>query len=226
MLRYLCSLFGLMALLVACRGEAYPPLSIALNEARDSTAHIILLGDSASLIDSLRLEGETKTLYPDTNRFRTAIIAYGRGEELRYYTLDKGVWAESTKLPKTADTLARQLPDFYMLDIKGKHQSAYDLSQGKRLVLMLSDPKGNMPSRATHQAIKAKYSADSLRFVYMYLQTSDSAVQRLMKRDTLSGIALSDSLGEVSRLRRSLGIERSPKTHTLLVDSTRRITWQ
>lgn len=208
---------------VACGGSSFPKLSIDPPKDKDSLGYALLQGDSLSRIDTLRFEGDAVELSPDTSLYHEAYVYFGNSsDEIRYYKLSEGSWqiavpnSPKPKQPKT-------FPDFYTSDIERKAQSLGELVRGRMVAFSFADGTGKSLTKGEEERLRKIYAKDSLRLVYLYPITSNTEVRRLMKQDSLKGIALSDSLGEVTRLRDSLGIARSPKTHLFVVDSNRLI---
>lgn len=219
---YLTLALGLI-LLSACSGNSLPTLMLTKSQPKDSIAILNLLGDSLySHSDTLHFTADKLELQPDTNLYKYAYLSFGRGDSLRYYRLSAGEWVEAKPIIQ-ADTMPKHFPDFYAADVERKYQSLASLTQGKMIAISFARLDNTMPSKRSLKVLDSLYKKDSLRHIYMYLAPSDSLVKSRMKRDSIKGIAFSDTLGEVSRLRKALGIARSTKTHTLVVDSTLRI---
>lgn len=208
---------------VACGGSSFPTLSIELSKTKDSIGYALLQGDSLSRLDTLRFEGEAIELSPDTSLYKEAYVYFGdNSDEIRYYKLSGDSWQRATPTSPKA-TQPKKFPDFYSHDIERKAESLTELTRGRIVAFSFADSKGKSLTKGEEERLRKTYGKDSLRLVYLYPITSNDEVRRLMKQDSLKGIAFSDSLGEVTRLRDSLGIARSPKAHTFIVDSNRLI---
>lgn len=224
--KYLLStLLALIIFSVSCSSDAYPRLPIPRGEVRDSLAFVLMVGDSLSRTDTLLLAEGAESLNPDSNLYREAYVSYDVSEGVHYYRLTSGEWVE-TQVPISQDTLAKTLPDFYTADVMRKVQNLHELSQAHKLAIYFAGWEHKMPTRQELKKLKDRYPKDSLRFVYMYLTPSDSTAKRLMKRDSLTGLAFSDTIGEVSRLRERMGIARSNKLELVVVDSTQSIIYR
>lgn len=224
-MKFIKSLLGislLLSLFLACQHSSHPELSIPTPKASDSIVLAYLQGDSASRTDTLLIEGQSLSIYPDTSLYREVFISYGKGEQVAYYRLIRGQWQKAIpQLPK--DSVRQYFPDIYIPNIDRKYQSIWGDKPRRKAAVLFADLANAMPTKDSIKSLEQRYGRDSLNLVFMYLAPSDSMVRRLMKRDTLKGLAFSDTLGEVSRLRRDLGIDRSPKIHIFVVDSANRI---
>ena len=79
------------------------------------------------------------------------------------------------------------------------------------------------PPRRGQEVLQAKARPDSLQFVILYPTPSDSAARGQFRRDSLRGIAFSDSLGLVSRLRREYGVQGNDRPVRFQIDTLGRI---
>lgn len=222
-LRYLAPATLLGLITMACSTSSLPPLTIASGLPSDSLGYITLLGDSTlSQQDTLVFGDKESTLYPDTSLYNRAYMIYPQRDSIVYYAYRSGQW-QVAKPERLADTIAKKLPHHYIRDTSGKYYAPNELSSGRRVAYLFATPQGAVLHRDSLRALRSRHGGDSLRLVYLYLSPSDSTVRRLAKRDSLRGTFISDSLGEVSRLRAELGIARSAAQHTFVVDSVQRI---
>lgn len=212
-----------LILATACSGHTFPPLNISKGGIQDSMLFLLLRGDSSvSLNESHPFKEEVLTLSPDTNLYKEAFVSFGRGDSLRYYRLNKGIWEQA--IPSNSqDSVPKNIPTFATTDIDRKERNLNDIARGRVVAISFARLDNTMPNRSRLRKLDSLYKKDSLKHVYMYLSISDSLVRTRIKRDSLKGIAFSDTLGGVSLLRQQLGIARSNKEHTFVVDSTLRI---
>lgn len=222
-LRYLAPATLLGLVVFSCTTNSLPPLEVASGLPSDSLAYVTFLGDSTlSVCDTLVFGDEESVLYPDTSLYNRAYLVYPQRDSVVYYAYKAGLW-QTAEPERRPDSLARQLPYYYMRDTSGKYHSHTVLSAGRTIAYSFASPAGLVLHRDSLRSLRMRYGGDSLLVVYLYLTPSDSTARRLVKRDTLRGTVFSDSLGEVSRLREQLGIARSAEPHTFVVDSAQRI---
>lgn len=207
----------------ACTQSTLPTLSIEAGTEQDSLAFVLLVGDSICKADTLELRQGELSLSPDTADYHEAFVCYDVSPNVWYYRYAKGAWQKSQPR-KSADTIAHYLPDFYTANVERKEQNLKALASEMHLALVFASYKHKVADKKLLDSLRAKYPKDRLKFVYFYLSPSDSSVRRMMKQDTLKGLAFSDTLGEVSRLREHLGIGRSPRAETFIVHKDERIT--
>lgn len=206
-------------------GRSMPSLSLSPQSPQDSLAYLMLVGDSVSEADSLRLgASDAQAFAPDTLRYREVYVAYPASGGIAYYQLVGGEWRASAPPSSAlrADTV-RSFPPFGFTDVSRKYQSSYELSRRRLVIMSFSDHTGRVLSKVERERLKQRYTADSLRWVYFYLTLSDSTARSWARRDSLKGIFFSDSTGEVTRLRAALGIGRSAQPEVFVIDSTQQI---
>lgn len=208
--------------LVACSGteSKLPSLDVADIDLGDSIAIVMLSGSESSRVDTLRLD-ESTTIEPDTTRYDKAWVVSANGAGVYYYRLVQGVWRQME--PDTVREAAVES----VQDIVGRESSGKDLVlsgeyQGRRLAIVFSGLDLSTHTRAERDSLRRMARPDSLQFVYMMLTPSDSAARARIRRDSLSGLIFSDTLGVVSALRNSYGIDRKATRQIFLVDSTRK----
>ncbi len=219
----LCPLILLTLWLTACNGSAkFPALTVKALSSRDSLAYVLQYGDSLSRMDTVTLKGEDATLKPDTNLYKQAYVLYPISDSVHYYSLAGGEWTltqPKDKKPKEVKTL----PYASLTDLAHKSTSTTLLSPKSKTCFVFATLSGAVPSRKEREKLAKRYPKDSLSFVYLYLSPRDSLVRSFVKRDSLKGAFITDSLGSVSSLRKELGIERVAKTFLFVIDSTQRI---
>lgn len=219
----LCPLILLTLWLTACNGSPkFPALTVKALSSRDSLAYVLQYGDSLSRMDTVMLKGEDATLKPDTNLYKQAYVLYPISDSVHYYSLVGGEWTRTQpkdKKPKEIKTL----PYASLTDLAHKSTSTTLLSPKSKTCFVFATLSGAVPSRKEREKLAKRYPKDSLSFVYLYLSPRDSLVRSFVKRDSLKGTFITDSLGSVSSLRKELGIERVAKTCLFVIDSTQRI---
>ena len=220
----LCPLILLTLWLTACNGSPkFPALTVKALSSRDSLAYVLQYGDSLSRMDTVTLKGEDDTtLKPDTNLYKQAYVLYPISDSVHYYSLVGGEWTltqPENKKPKEVKTL----PYTSLTDLAHKSTSTTLLSPKSKTCFVFATLSGAVPSRKERETLAKRYPKDSLSFVYLYLSPRDSLVHSFVKRDSLKGTFITDSLGSVSSLRKELGIERVAKTCLFVIDSTQRI---
>ena len=220
----LCPLILLTLWLTACNGSPkFPALTVKVLSSRDSLAYVLQYGDSLSRMDTVTLKGEDDaTLKPDTNLYKQAYVLYPISDSVHYYSLVGGEWTltqPENKKPKEVKTL----PYASLTDLAHKSTSTTHLSPKSKTCFVFATLSGAVPSRKERETLAKRYPKDSLSFVYLYLSPRDSLVRSFVKRDSLKGTFITDSLGSVSTLRKELGIERVAKTCLFVIDSTQRI---
>ena len=220
----LCPLILLTLWLTACNGSPkFPALTIKALSSRDSLAYVLQYGDSLSRMDTVTLKGEDEaTLKPDTNLYKQAYVLYPISDGEHYNSLVKGEWTitqPKDKKPKEVKTL----PYASLTDLAHKSTSTTLLSPKSKTCFVFATLSGAVPSRKEREKLAKRYPKDSLSFVYLYLSPRDSLVRSFVKRDSLKGTFITDSLGSVSSLRKELGIERVAKTCLFVIDSTQHI---
>lgn len=196
--------------------QAMPELRITAQSSADSLAYITLIGEQASHTDSLRLEDGALTLYPDTGLYTEAFVVLC--DSPSYYLLEGGKWVPSTP-PLAGTTQIHGIPYISGTDASGKEQGISSRIRGGRVAVVFSDLALHTHTRAQRDSLRRMVRPDSLHFVYMMLTPSDSVARSRIKRDTLGGIIFSDTLGVVSRVRTSYGLEREARAKTFLLDS-------
>lgn len=219
MYKYFQLLFVFFCFLSACRSRQASTLFLETCSS-DSSIYVQLSGANESRSMLLTPQSGKVELAVDTNSYREAWVIYAGGAKVRYFRLDSGLWHETSPKP-VRDTFPYKFPGFDMYDVDGKWQSYLSIQREKQWVgLIFSDLRGQTPDKKELTKLKEIHCpTDSLLWVYMFLCDSDSSTRQLMKRDTLRGLAFSDSLGEVSKIREHIGLARCAKRHIFLVDT-------
>jgi len=220
----LCPLILLTLWLTACNGSPkFPALTVKALSSRDSLAYVLQYGDSLSRMDTVTLKGEDDaTLKPDTNLYKQAYVLYPISDSVHYYSLAGGEWTLTQPENKKAKEV-KTLPYASLTDLAHKSTSTTLLSPKSKTCFVFATLSGAVPSRKEREKLAKRYPKDSLSFVYLYLSPRDSLGRAFVKRDSLKGTFINDSLCSVSPLRKELGIERIAKTCLFVIDSTQRI---
>ena len=91
-------------------------------------------------------------------------------------------------------------------------------------MLVFASPERMQSLTKQEQAqLRVKARPDSLQFVFLYPSLSDSTVRAQLRRDSLEGIAFSDSLGLVTRLRHEYGVQGQDRPIRLRIDTLGKI---
>ena len=113
---------------------------------------------------------------------------------------------------------------FEGVDLQGKSHTISELYAHHSVELVFASPEGLQSlTRQEQEGLQAKARPDSLQFVILYPAPSDSAARGQFRRDSLRGIAFSDSLGLVSRLRREYGVQGNDRPVRFQIDTLGRI---
>lgn len=113
---------------------------------------------------------------------------------------------------------------FEGVDLQGKSHTISELYAHHSVELVFASPEGLQSlTRREQEALQAKARPDSLQFVILYPTPSDSVARGQLRRDSLRGIAFSDSLGLVSRLRREYGVQGNDRPVCFQIDTLGRI---
>lgn len=227
-------LFVLSLVGYACRDVRRElPLEVKLSPAdsTDTTASVHLWGIDASRTDTLPFGADAPLLLePDTTLYREILVAHAEGSQAHYFRLVDGVWQEglSKQSDVAQDSLAKEgviATNFSGWDVQQHYRTLSDLYLAHRTALVFSSPVSHTSlTKAEAKRLREAYTSDSLQFVYMMLHHSDSVVRRVLKQDSLRGIAFSDSLGVVSQARKDYGIARETRPVVFVVDSLGKMT--
>lgn len=226
--RWLPLLFLLALVEYSCRElRKELPLEVKLTQidSTDTIASVHLWGADASRTDTLVLGQDSLILLElDTTLYREVLIAHAQGYQAHYYRLVNGNWQEGVN----TDSLTKQLDqaiDFYGWDVQGRYQTLSAFYPIYRTALVFAVPT-TLASLTTSQVrqIQSTYPGDSVQFVYLIPHQSDSVVRRVLRQDSLSGIAFSDSIGLVSRVRSDYGLSREVLPVVFIIDSLGKIS--
>ena len=201
--------------------SSLPELTISLDSLSkgDTIAYLTYIGSEEQITDTLLHFSKSITLVPDTARFKRVTFVHARGEEVYSYTWDGKDWVMQKDISMKPQELTHVHP-FSGKDIEGKERSLSELYAHHPIELVFASPE--TMKTITHmeqQRIHRQANPDSLTFVFLYPVSSDSTVRRLMKQDSLEGIAFSDSLGLVTELRQSYGISQNAQVIHLRIDT-------
>lgn len=208
----------------AC-SSSLPELTIQLDKLApsDTIAYVTYVGDGVQQTDTLLHFPQKLTLTPDTARVRTLSFVHAGGEQVLFYAWDGKQWS-SQEIRPVADSLVSQAPIFTGRDVAGKERTLSELYAHHPIELVFASPE-TMKSltKAEQRQLRQSSKPDSLTFVFLYATTSDSTARRLLRQDSLQGIAFSDSLGLVSDLRRRYGVAQEAQAVRLRIDTLGRI---
>ena len=211
--------FHLLALLggaflagVSSCSSSLPELTIDLGKLApsDTLAYVTYIGEGVQETDTLVHFSEKISLSPDTARFRTVSLVHASGAEVLLFSWDGRAWQRTPSPAKESAPLTplTEAYDFRGRDIQGKERSLSDLYRKRPVVLVFASPERMQSLTKQEQAqLRVKARPDSLQFVFLYPSLSDSTVRAQLRRDSLEGIAFSDSLGLVTRLRHEYGVQ-------------------
>lgn len=205
--------------------SSLPELMIRLDPLSkgDTIAYVTYIGSEEQTTDTLLHFSESITLAPDTARFKRVTFVHARGEVVYSYTWDGKDWIMQKDISLEPQELTQVYP-FSGKDVQGRERSLSELYAHHPIELVFASPETMKTiTRMEQQRIHRQANPDSLTFVFLYPVPSDSTVRRLMKQDSLEGIAFSDSLGLVTELRQSYGISQNAQVIRLRIDTLRQI---
>ena len=205
--------------------SSLPELTIKLDSlaSSDTLAWVTYLGDGIQQTDTLLHFEPTLQLSPDTARFHSVIFTHAASTRVHYYILQGKEWKEVTTIPVDTTKVTTAIP-FEAVDIQGKHHTCSELYTHHPVTLVFASPE-NLSS-LTHreqEQLQAQAQPDSLQWVILYPTTSDSTARQRFRRDSLRGIAISDSLGVVSQLRKGYGIQGLTRPIRFQIDTLGRV---
>ena len=201
--------------------SSLPELTISLDSLSkgDTIAYVTYVGRGGQRTDTLLHFSKSITLTPDTALFQKLSFVHARGEVVYSYTWDGKDWVMQKDISMEPQELTHVHP-FSGKDIKGKERSLSELYAHHPIELVFASPETMKTiTRMEQERIQHQANSDSLTFVFLYPISSDSTVRRLMKQDSLEGIAFSDSLGLVTELRQSYGISQNAQVIHLRIDT-------
>lgn len=219
-----------VALSVGCIScsSSLPKLTIELGKLApsDTLAYVTYIGEGMQETDTLVHFSEKISLSPDTARFRRISFVHASGEEVLLYAWNGKEWKRE-KAPAKEEAPFTELSeayDFRGRDIQGKERSLSELYRKQPVELVFVSPERMQSITKQEQAqLKLKARPDSLQFVFLYPSLSDSTVRAQLRRDSLQGIAFSDSLGLVTRLRRDYGVQGKDQPVRFRIDTLGKI---
>lgn len=206
--------------IVSC-SSSLPELTISLDSLSkgDTIAYVTYVGRGGQRTDTLLHFSKSITLTPDTALFQKLSFVHAGGEEVYSYAWDGKDWIMQKDISLEPQELTHVHP-FSGKDIKGKERSLSELYAHHPIEIVFASPETMKTiTRMEQQRIQRQANSDSLTFVFLYPVPSDSTVRRLMKQDSLEGIAFSDSLGLVTELRQSYGISQNAQVIRLRIDT-------
>ena len=215
---------SLMAGLSSCT-SSLPELTIKLDSlaSSDTLAWVTYLGDGMQQTDTLLHFEPTLHFSPDTARFHSVIFTHAASTRVHYYMLQGKEWKEVTTIPVDTAKVTTAIP-FEAVDIQGKHYTCSELYAHHPATLVFASPE-NLSS-LTHreqEQLQAQARPDSLQWVILYPTTSDSTARQRFRRDSLRGIAISDSLGIVTQLRKAYHIQGITRPVRFQIDTLGRV---
>ena len=230
MLNKLRSLLALTATSLFLAGlyscsSSNPELTIKLDKLApsDTIAWVTYLGHEGQQTDTLLHFEPTIQLSPDTSRFHSVIFSHDGATRVHYYMLQGKTWKEVTTMQVDTTKLTSVFP-FEGVDLQGKSHTISELYAHHSVELVFASPEGLQSlTRQEQESLQAKVRPDSLQFVILYPTPSDSTARGQFRRDSLRGIAFSDSLGLVSRLRREYGVQGNDRPVRFQIDTLGRV---
>lgn len=212
---------------ISC-SSSLPELTIEFDKLApsDTLAYVTYIGDGMQETDTLVHFSEKISLSPVTARFHRVSFVHASGEDILLYAWDGKEWKRE-KAPAKEEAPLTELSeayDFRGRDIQGKERSLFELYRKQPVELIFASPERMQSITKQEQArLKEKARPDSLQFVFLYPSLSDSTVRAQLRRDSLQGIAFSDSLGLVTRLRRDYGIQGKDQPVRFRIDTLGKI---
>ena len=206
--RLLALLGGALLAGVSSCSSSLPELTIDLGKLApsDTLAYVTYIGEGMQ---------ETDTL-----------VHFSEKAEVLLYSWDGRAWqrTQSPAKESTPLTALTEAYDFLGRDIQGKERSLSDLYRKRPVVLVFASPERMQSLTKQEQVqLRAKARPDSLQFVFLYPSLSDSTVRAQLRRASLEGIAFSDSLGLVTRLRHEYGVQGQDRPVRLRIDTLGKI---
>ena len=205
--------------------SSLPELTIKLDSlaSSDTLAWVTYLGDGIQQTDTLLHFEPTLHFSPDTARFHSVIFTHAASTRVHYYMLQGKERKEVTTIPVDTTMVTTAIP-FEAVDIQGKHHTCSELYMHQRVTLVFASPE-NLASltRREQERLQAQARPDSLHWVILYPTASDSTARQRFRRDSLRGIAISDSLGVVSQLRKGYGIQGLTRPTRFQIDTLGRV---
>ena len=222
-LRHLLSflvLFLTAGSIVSC-SSSLPELTISLDSLSkgDTIAYVTYVGRGGQRTDTLLHFSKSITLTPDTALFQKLSFVHAGGEKVYSYAWDGKAWIIQQNISVAPQELTQVYP-FSGKDVQGRERNLSELYTHHPVELVFASPETMKTiTREKQRQLRRQANLDSITFVFLYPSPSDSTVRRLMKQDSLQGIAFSDSLGLVTELRQSYGISQNPQVIHLRIDT-------
>ena len=133
-------------------------------------------------------------------------------------------WREQISPAQPKPQPLTSAPLFSGKDVSGKQRDLSELYHKHPVLLVFASPEGLASlTKQEQQTLKAGAKPDSLYFVFMMPTLSDSVARSQLRRDSLEGIAFSDSLGLVSRVRQLYGVQGQAQVVHFRIDSLGKI---
>lgn len=201
--------------------SSLPELTISLDTLSkgDTIAYVTYVGRGGQRTDTLLHFSKSIALTPDTALFQKLSFVHAEGEKVYSYAWDGKAWIMQKDISMEPQELTHVHP-FSGKDIKGKERSLSELYAHHPVELVFASPETMKTiTREKQRQLRRQANLDSITFVFLYPSPSDSTVRRLMKQDSLQGIAFSDSLGLVTELRQSYGISQNAQVIHLRIDT-------
>ena len=215
---------SLVAGLSSCT-SSLPEFTIKLDSlaSSDTLAWVTYLGDGIQQTDTLLHFEPTLHFSPDTARFHSVIFTHAASTRVHYYMLHGKEWKEVTTIPVDTTTITTAIP-FEAVDIQGKRHTCSDLYMHQGVSLVFASPE-NLVSLTWREQERLQTQArpDSLQWVILYPTASDSSARQRFRRDSLRGIAISDSLGVVTQLRKAYHIQGVTSPIRFQIDTLGRV---
>lgn len=206
--------------IVSC-SSSLPELTISLDSLSkgDTIAYLTYIGSEEQITDTLLHFSKSITLVPDTAHFKRVTFVHARGEVVYSYTWDGKDWVMQEDISMKPQELTHVHP-FSGKDVQGRERSLSELYTHHPVELVFASPETMKTiTREKQRQVRRQANLDSITFVFLYPVSSDNTVRRLMKQDSLQGIAFSDSLGLVTELRQSYGISQNAQVIHLRIDT-------
>ena len=190
----------------------------------DTLALVTYIGPDVQITDTLTNFDTRLELYLDTARFHSVLVSHDEGRRVRLFDLIGKEWREQIAPAPTKVHPLTSAPLFSGKDASGKQRELSDLYHRRSVMLVFASPEGlSSLTKQEQTSLRAGAKPDSLSFVFMMPTLSDSTARSQLRRDSLEGIAFSDSLGLVSRVRQLYGVQGQAGVVRFRIDSLGKI---
>ena len=190
----------------------------------DTLALVTYIGPDVQITDTLTNFDTRLELYLDTARFRSVLVSHDEGRRVRLFDLIGKEWREQISPAQPKPQPLTSAPLFSGKDASGKQRDLSELYHKHPVLLVFASPEGlSSLTKQEQQSLKAGAKPDSLYFVFMMPTLSDSVARAQLRRDSLEGIAFSDSLWLVSRVRQLYGVQGQAQVVHFRIDSLGKI---